>query len=206
MQGHNKKVAGLAGYLLPHGSQLPAGLSYSRNRLASNTDGSSLGAAVVPGVIAARSNLQDDGTKDTTGAVASAFDSAFNYRKDGSVAGDGNPNQRSLATQIIEYGTVQQARAAVATAQANRGGWVWLNPIGAVRVPWAGVPGADGPSYLYKAGASGIPEQPDLKFHDTYIAIQIVGKYALTATSSSTQTSSAAITSMIANLKTANLL
>jgi len=206
-QGHNKKIAGIAGYLLPHGAQLPDGLTYSRQRAASNVDPDDLGAAVVPSLVMARSNAQNDGTPDTTGQVADVFDAAFNYRKDGSVPGDGNPKQRSLSTQIIAFRTVQLARASVATVQASRGGWIWVgNQGGVVRLPWAGVAGADGPSYLYKRPPTRLPGKPKLKFEPSYIAVQIVGRYAVSATTGSEQGAAAAITSMITNLKKPNLL
>ncbi|MBB2894246.1 hypothetical protein [Flexivirga oryzae] len=206
-QGHNKKIAGLAGYLLPHGAQLPKGLTYSRHRPTSNVDADDLGAAPVPTLVMARSNAQNDSTPDTTGQVANVFDSAFNYRTDGSMPGDGNPDQRSLMTLIVAFKNVHLARTAIPTVQASRGGWIWVaGQTGAVQVPWSGVAGADGPSYLFEQPSTGVPSQPDLKFKSNYIAVQVVGKYVISAMTQSEQGASTAISSIITNLQKANLL
>lgn len=197
---HRKQIAQVGGYLLPHGDQLPSGLRYEdadQNRYATSqlnamSDGVFLSQGLGSDVPGANHSARND-----FGMVASAADLATNHSSSGKNYGDGDTRQRSVNSNITRFKSNEYAATAIAKAKAKTGPIIWFasktRPLS-----WPGVPGAKGDHHLYDLGTFGAKED--------YLAIQVIGPFIVSADSADPNTSTEAVTSMVANLRSAKLV
>lgn len=203
-EGTDKPLAGLSGKLLPHGSQLPAGLTYhgmstkdyNQTWSTSKADGY---ANPVPLVIMTGAEQRLDGPSNAHvnhayGMVSSA-DDAFDTPK----LGDRDPKFRSVNASIVRFRSAADANAALAKTQRKEDGLYWvMTKLTKPNVQWSGVPGANGDHGVYDLRTAG----PNPGF----VAYQIVGAYIVSASSEKAAPAEQAVTDMVGNLRTAGLL
>lgn len=200
----NRRVHGVAGYLLPHGSQLPPALSYrlgsdktKQPRKSSTIDGDDNTSFLSGGVIWA----QDPGAGPASTRprshqpIAGAEDGAVNRRPDGSLPGDGDPSQRSLLSAISRFSSPEGAAGAFEDLRKSVGPWRWNTDIQRTELTWVGT--GDGASYLY-ALRSGHGRE--------HLAVQFVGPFIVSAKASDATQAQQAVIHMVANLRAAKLV
>jgi hypothetical protein len=196
----SKRIARVGGYLLPRGNQLPAGLRYE------GADGEPLTTSVLnaeAGGVFLASGLGADvpgahsSAPDNFGVVATATDLSSNHHANGSSYGDGDDRQRTLGATVTRFRSSAFANSAIGKAKAGNGPIIWFSSK-TVPLSWSGVSGTTGAHYLYDMGMLGTKED--------YLAIQIIGPFIVSATSSEPTRSTQAVDSMVTNLRTAKLV
>ncbi|MFC6705346.1 hypothetical protein [Flexivirga alba] len=199
----DKPLAGLSGKLLPHGSQLPAGLTYrgaysydyKKTWPTSLADGYE-NAVPVTGLIGADQSLNGPTNaqiRAAYGTVSGVTDMAANSHA------DTDPRFKSVMSTIVRFRTPTFAQSAIAKAQRKQGGMYWIRPtLTRANVAWSGVTGVTGDHGVYTF-ATGVGPQD-------YVAYQVVGEYIVSADSQSAASAEQAVTDMVGNLRTAGLL
>lgn len=203
-EGSDKPFAGLSGKLLPHGSQLPAGLAYRGHHIedankswhTSPANGSNVVTMPVQVLIVAkqaRHGITPAQTRARYGIVGSVWDMAS------TTGSDLNPSFRASSTSIVRFRTPAFAQDAIGKAQRKEGGLYWVKPtMTKPNVPWSGVPGFSGDHGVYDcAGWAPTPN---------YVAYQVVGEYIVSVDASTAPLAEQAVTDTVGNLKTAGLL
>jgi len=203
-EGTDKPLAGLSGKLLPHGSQLPAGMKYhgmntqdyNRTWTTSKEDGYANGVPLMV-MIGADQSLDGPSTAQIIaayGIVSSVYD-AF----DTPGLADTSPKYRSVDTQIVRFRSPADANGALAKAQRKEGGLYWvMTDLTRPNVPWSGVPGVTGDHGVFYLSKD-IPGP-------SYVVYQIVGPYIVSADASEKEHAEQAVVNMVKNLKTAGLV
>lgn len=198
-EGTDKPLAGLSGKLLPHGSQLPKGMSYQglfttdywKTWDMSLSDGY---ANVVPVLVLTGADQNFDApavaqTEAAYGILAGVSDMATTSGTSGGY----------LDSSVVRFRTPELAQSAIAKVRRHEPGfyWVWKQQT-TPNVPWQGVPGVTGEHGVYNLPA-GTP-QPLI------VAYQVVGEYIVAADSETAATAEQGVIDIVANLKADGLL